>query len=79
MKNKKEKLLQWFAFNSFSIVRYIFGTLFLFICLLYLFKSSVSVIWLYVLFFICGVFSGYCFAYYSIKYLHNKQIRDQQK
>jgi len=79
MKNKKEELLHWFAFNSFSIVRYLLGTLFLFICLIYIFKSCVSIVWLYMLFLIGGVFAGYCFAYYSIKYLHDKQIGDSNK
>jgi len=53
---KKKKLIYWVATNSFSIVRYSFGTIFMLVCLCFIFESSVPKILLPMLIFISGVF-----------------------
>ena len=68
----KNKVRYFFTYNSYLIVRILFSIALVTISFVYLFNSKVPTYLNYIFTFICGIYIGYIFAYYSIKFLHRK-------
>jgi len=67
----KDKTLIRLAYNSFTVIKWIFALLFVFI-VFYRFFEPVPMFLFGIFIFVSGLFVGYSVAYYSIKYLQNK-------
>lgn len=71
------KILIYLAYNSYFIIRILFGLVFLTAVILGYFVYDYLPNWfLITFFFVSGIFIGYTIAYYSIKYLHYKNSID---
>lgn len=66
-------IIFYLASKSFKVVTSLFSITFLAVTFLKLFTSTpLPEVVSYIFWFVSGTFTGYCIAYYSIKYLKNR-------